>query len=181
MNKLLSLVPWWVQALVMAALVGGIALAIHSYGQQRYQAGQAEVQGRWNVEKLQAQAAAIKAQADNAEEAARRTRAQQEAIHERDTKLAAALADADALRAAGQRLRSETAAFIAAHRGGTARDPAIAVGGSTAPDAIDLLADVFGGADDAAGELARALDQSYVAGLTCERIHDSLTNPTPPQ
>ena len=181
MNKLLSLVPWWVEALLVAALVGGIALAIHGYGQHRYQAGQAEVQGRWNAEKLQIQATAIKAQAANALETARRNREQQDAIHERDTKLAAALADADALRAAGVRLRADAAAFIAAHRGGTTRDPALAAGGSAAPDALDLLADVFGRADDAAGELAQALDRSYLAGLTCERIHDSLTHPTPPQ
>ena len=181
MNKLLSLVPWWVQALVVAALVGGIVLAIHGYGQRRYQAGQAEVQALWNVEKIQTQAASIKAQDDNAEETARRTRAQQEAIHERDTKLAAALADADTLRAAGVRLRSDTAAFIAAHRRGAGRDSSPPAGGQTAPDALDVLADLFSRADETAGELAEALDRSHLAGLTCERIHTSLTTPTPPQ
>ncbi len=181
MNKLLSIVPWWVEALLVAAMVGGIALAIHGYGRHRYQAGQAEVQVWWNAEKVQTQAAALKAQAANAFETARRNREQQDAIHERDTKLAAALADADALRAAGVRLRSDTATFIAAHRRGAARDPALAAGGPAAPDAPDLLADVFGRADDAAGELAQALDHSYLAGLTCERIHDSLTRQTPPQ
>lgn len=180
MNKLLSLVPWWAQALLIAALVGGIALAIQGYGQRRYKAGQGEVQGRWNAEKVQTQAEALKAQAANAAETARRNRAQQDAIHERDKKLAAALADADALRSTGVRLRADLAAFVASHRGGPGRDPALASGGEAASDALDLLADVFSRADDTAGELAQALDQSYLAGLTCERSYTSLTKAKPP-
>lgn len=55
-----------------------------------------------------------------------------------------------------------------------------AEGGETAATAVDLLADLFGAADQVAGELAAALDHSYAAGTTCERAVDSLPSPRRP-
>lgn len=84
------------------------------------------------------------------------------------------LARADARRAdaaaAGLRQQLDTyrraAARAAAHP-----DPAVA--GPPAGDALDLLADLFSRAEDAAGELARFADLAHAAGSTCERAYDA--------
>jgi hypothetical protein len=86
-----------------------------------------------------------------------------------------AVVQADAVRAVGERdrLRGQLATFTASHRSAGA-DPAVGAGGPPAADALDLLAIMFGESDDTSGILADALDQSRVAGLTCERQYDSL-------
>jgi len=78
---------------------------------------------------------------------------------------AAARAAADSLRATTDRYRA--AATAAAH-------PCTTTSGPATTDAIHLYADLFAGADDAAGELAKAADLAHAAGLTCERAYDAL-------
>ncbi|MBU9440005.1 hypothetical protein DN523_10195 [Burkholderia multivorans] len=120
-------------------------------------------------------AAAQKAQAEavaaaRAEEQ-RRTAAQQEnanhAAKERDQ----ARADAAAAASAADGLRKQVATLIE-----RARHPAAPTGSAAAGDALDLLADVLGRADEAAGELAKIADERGIAGKQCEADYDSLTN-----
>lgn len=54
------------------------------------------------------------------------------------------------------------------------RDSAVAAGGAAACDALDLLADVFGRADEAAGKLARIADERGIAGEQCQADYDAL-------
>ncbi|WP_334070261.1 DUF2514 family protein, partial [Burkholderia cepacia] len=56
-----------------------------------------------------------------------------------------------------------------------ARHPAATTGGSAAGDALDLLANVLGRADQRAGDLAEYADRARIAGQQCERDYDALT------
>lgn len=137
--------------------------------------GAARVQQAWDAERMRAQAQAINEAAANAAETERRLSAQREVIHDTTAQLDRARADADAARAAGQRLRDAQRAYIAAALGAASLDPAVAGAGPTASAAIDVLAELRGRADDTAGELAAALDAAHAAGRACERAYDALS------
>lgn len=175
MSKLLDIVPWWVDALLVALVAGGLSLAVYGYGRHQREAGRQEVQAAWNAEKVIQQQAALKAQADSAAETQRRLAAQQEITNETTAQLNRARADADAARSASDRLRAQLAAYVSANRGAARSNPAPQPGGATTSTPIDLLADMFRDSDEAAGILAEALDAAYAAGLACERQYDALT------
>lgn len=84
--------------------------------------------------------------------------------------IAVARADADRARASAVGLRRDLASFINAHRA-----TATATTGQCAPDDTSsvVLSDLFSRADDAAGELAAAVDEAHARGLGCEAIHDA--------
>lgn len=102
-----------------------------------------------------------------------RTRIDKEAKDGQD-RIETARHDADGARAAADSLRAQLARYRAAAR--ATQDPGAPAPGPSTSDAIDLLADLFAGADAAAGELAKAADMAHAAGLTCERSYDALTN-----
>ncbi|MDN8056387.1 DUF2514 family protein [Burkholderia multivorans] len=116
----------------------------------------------------QAQAKAV--DAARAEEQ-RRTAAQQEIANDANQQRTAALADAFAARAAASSLQQRVDQLVAA-----ARHPATSAGSPAAGDALDLLADVLGRADEAAGELAKIADERGIAGKQCEADYDALTS-----
>ncbi|KVN86310.1 DUF2514 family protein [Burkholderia ubonensis] len=99
----------------------------------------------------------------------RQSAAQQEiathAAKERDQ----ARVDAAAAASAADGLRRQVAALVAG-----IRRSATSAGGSSAGDALDLLADVLGRADARAGELATIADERGIAGQQCERSYDAL-------
>ncbi|HDR8924497.1 TPA: DUF2514 domain-containing protein [Burkholderia vietnamiensis] len=103
----------------------------------------------------------------------RRTAAQTEIANDANQQRTAALADAFAARAAAGSLHQRVDQLVAA-----ARHPTVAAGGSTAGDALDLLADVLGRADQRAGDLAEYADHARIAGQQCERDYDALTMTT---
>jgi len=100
----------------------------------------------------------------------RRTAAQSEIANDANQQRTAALADAFAARAAAGSLQQRVDQLVAA-----ARHPASSAGGPAAGDALDLLADVLGRADQRAGELAEYADRARIAGQQCERDYDALT------
>lgn len=137
--------------------------------------GAARVQQAWDDERIQLQAQAINDQAANAAETERRIAAHAEVIHDTTAQLDRARADADAARAAGQRLRDAQRAYIAAALAGAARlDPAAAPGGQAAGAPADLLADLQRRVDEATDGVGRFADESHAAGQACERSYDSL-------
>ncbi|HGL6720498.1 DUF2514 domain-containing protein [Burkholderia contaminans] len=99
----------------------------------------------------------------------RRLAAQEEiatdAAKERDQ----AAADAAVADAAADGLRKQVAVLVA-----DARRASASAGGPAAGDGLDLLADVFGRADERAGELAKIADERGIAGQQCERSYDAL-------
>lgn len=118
---------------------------------------------------------AAKAQAKAVEaaraEEQRRTAAQSEIAKDANQQRTAALADAFAARAAAGSLQQRVDQLVAA-----ARHPATSAGSPATGDALDLLADVLGRADEAAGELAEYADRARIAGQQCARDYDSLTS-----
>lgn len=100
----------------------------------------------------------------------RRTAAQSEIAKDANQQRTAALADAFAARAAAGSLQQRVDQLVAA-----ARHPAATAGSPAAGDALDLLADVLGRADERAGELAKIADERGIAGRQCERDYDALT------
>ncbi|MBY4725197.1 MULTISPECIES: DUF2514 family protein [Burkholderia] len=99
----------------------------------------------------------------------RRTAAQSEIAKDANQQRTAALADAFAARAAAGSLQQRVDQLVAA-----ARYPAAAAGSPAAGDALDLLADVLGRADQRAGDLAEYADRARIAGQQCERDYDAL-------
>jgi hypothetical protein len=172
MSKLFSLLPGWPEVLLALAFVGGVAAAVLGYGHSRFKAGQAEVQVRWDAQKQEAQAVAIRQEAQNQMTTVLRQGKVKEVIHEKEDKLAAAIVDAGGARAAGQRLRAAATRYAA---GACAPPKGAAPASASAPASApaDVLADVLSRIDGTAGELAQALDESRLAGLACERIHDA--------
>jgi hypothetical protein len=137
--------------------------------------GAARVQAAWDKASGIQAAQAIKDLEASAAETKRRLTAQKEITDATTAQLAKARTDLGAARAAGQRVLDAQRAYIAAALGGASLDPTAAGIGATAGSALDVLAELRGGADNAAGELAAALDAAYLAGRTCERSYASLT------
>lgn len=92
-------------------------------------------------------------------------------INDAKKQAVAAAADADTARAASERLRQQVAQLQR-----RARDTAAAGGGQGQSGAatLDLLVGLLGGMDQAGRDISRYADQLEVAGLSCERISDSL-------
>lgn len=128
------------------------------------------------TEREQAAAAALRQAQANAEETARRVRAQQEMQRAHDEKLAGAQRDAAAARTAAGRLREQLAAYAAAHRGAAA-DPALAGERAAAASPVDLLADLLGRVEEAGRGMAEHADRARIAGQQCEAAYDSLSKP----
>jgi hypothetical protein len=149
-------------ALLMAVCVGW---GVHSYNEWIREGVRAE----WR-------AAVAAEQLVQNRETLRRLERQKDADDAHAADLDRALADAASLRAAGDGLREQLAAFVAARRGAggdrTAAGPGTGVPGGAA---LDLLADLLGRADSAAGELALYADRLHAAGALCERRYDALT------
>ena len=148
-----------------------VALAITAAG--RYFKGHHDADQSATLADQAKQIRELKAERD---EYQRRTAAQQEnanhAAKERDQ----ARADAAAAASAADGLRKQVAVLIE-----RARHPAATTGSPAAGDALDLLADVLGRADEAAGELAKIADESGIAGKQCEADYDALTVSTTPR
>jgi hypothetical protein len=171
-----SLVVIGLKVLAVVAVVGAvIAIDRHRLGVARDE-GRAEVQSKWNAEREQQKDSALRQAAANAEETARRLRAQKEAQDVHDKEVARARADADAARAAAGRLSRQLAEFAAAHRA-AARDPAAVGNREAAADPLGMLAELLGRIDERAGILAAYADAARAAGLQCERSYEALTTP----
>ncbi|KGV86659.1 hypothetical protein X879_1997 [Burkholderia pseudomallei MSHR3951] len=117
-----------------------------------------------------AQKAELVAVAAARAEEQRRTAAQSEIAKDANQQRTTALADAFAARAAAGSLQQRVDQLVAA-----ARHPATAPGSPPTGETLDLLADVFGRADQRQGELAAYADAARIAGQQCERDYDALT------
>jgi len=120
-----------------------------------------------------AQAITAATQAARTEET-RRVTALAQIVNDQAARAVAAEADAGRAAAAARSLRERAQAVA---RGAAAGNPAAAGQRDAAAAAGMVLADVLGRADDAAGELAKALDRAHGAGVTCERAYGALTGP----
>ncbi len=107
----------------------------------------------------------------------RRQKAANQVVNDARQEQTAALTDAAVADAAGDRLRVE-AGKLAATASCAPGDSGAAERGKAATRAAMVLSDLLGRADARAGELAKAYDQSRIAGLACNRFADELSNTT---
>lgn len=121
-------------------------------------------------EAAQADAAAV-ALKKAREEDNRRTNALLETLNAAHADLARALSDRDRARAASDSLQQRARALAATCTGRAASAGA----GQAAQGAGDLLADVLGRIDQAAGDIAAHADRAVIAGKACERAYDGLS------
>ncbi|WP_423198693.1 MULTISPECIES: DUF2514 family protein [unclassified Cupriavidus] len=105
----------------------------------------------------------------------RRTTAQTKATNDAIKQSEQDRADRVAADAAARELRARVTALVNASR--APGDTAAANGGEAAGQAADLLVDVLGGIDGAAGDLAAYADEAHTAGEACERAYDALMPP----
>ena len=117
-------------------------------------------------------AVAIQQASDKArqEEQRRQAAVNKEASDAREQNKAASV-DAATADAAGDRLHVEAGKFAAKACG----DPGAAQRGASATRAAMVLSELFERADKRAGELAATYDRARIAGLTCERSYQSLS------
>ncbi|WP_080647785.1 DUF2514 family protein [Variovorax atrisoli] len=103
----------------------------------------------------------------------RRTAAVAQEASNAQTRIASLEDDLQRARAASDGVRS--AAAGAAGRARANSCPAAAGTRQHGDDALGLLVDVLGRADQRAGELAEYADRLRIAGVACERSYDALT------
>lgn len=123
----------------------------------------------------QAQAVATTT-SDYRTEEQRRQKAANQVANDARQEQTAALTDAAIADGSGDRLRVE-AGKLAATASCAPGDTGAAERSKAASRAAMVLSDLLGRADARAGELAKAYDQSRIAGLACERFVDALPKP----
>ncbi|ALU60306.1 hypothetical protein ACA40_10690 [Pseudomonas syringae pv. lapsa] len=167
--------PWKAVGLLLILL----ALAGALYGAYRHGVTVTDLawKAKWAEEvSSQSEAVAITTTEYRTEEQRRQKAANQVANDARQEQTAA-LTDAAVADAAGDRLRVE-AGKLAATTSCAPGDTGAAERGKAASRAAMVLSDLLGRADARAGELAKAYDESRIAGLTCNRFVDELSNTT---
>jgi hypothetical protein len=171
----LDLIPGWVKLAILAAAVSAATAFLGYEVHHQRDIGRAEVQLKWDAAVSDQRAKALAEATANAEETARRLKAQKENQDAQDELLAAAHRDA-ALNAAGaDRLRAQLADTAHRWREALRHSPTV-VQCQAAGTAIVLQADVLGRADRRAGELAAYSDAARAAGLKCQADYDALTS-----
>lgn len=164
-------VPWRGIGLLLILL----ALAGALYGAYRHGVTVTDMawQAKW-AEQVSSQSEAVATTTtEYRTEEQRRQKAANQVANDARQEQTAALTDAAVADVAGDRLRVQagklaaTASCVPGDTGATER-------GKAATRAAMVLSDLLGRADARAGELAKAYDQSRIAGLACERSHKSL-------
>ncbi len=123
-------------------------------------------------ERLAQEAAKVGALGDVRREEQRRIIEQTEIAYEAKRNADKANAAAVAADAAARELRARVAALVNASR--SPGNPAATGAGTSAPDAVAVLADVLGRCDARERAVARFADAAHIAGLACERAYDAL-------
>ncbi|GFZ61494.1 hypothetical protein PSE10A_40050 [Pseudomonas amygdali pv. eriobotryae] len=163
--------PWKAVGLLLILLALGGAL----YGAYRHGVTVTDLawKAKW-AEEVSAQSEAVATMAtEYRTEEQRRQKAANQVANDARQEQTAALTDAAVADAAGDRLRIQagklaaTASCVPSDTGATER-------GKAATRAAMVLSELLGRADARAGELAKAYDQSRIAGLACERSNKSL-------
>ncbi|MEQ4255435.1 DUF2514 domain-containing protein [Pseudomonas syringae] len=163
----------WKVLAIVAALISCWVWGFH-HGSNKVEA---DWQQKWDRElKAQSQAVASTTTEYRTEEQRRQKAANQVANDARQEQTAA-LTDAAVADAAGDRLRVE-AGKLAATASCAPGDTGAAERGKAASRAAMVLSELLGRADARAGELAKAYDQSRIAGLACNRFVEELSNTT---
>ncbi|RXT84209.1 hypothetical protein B1F69_25965 [Pseudomonas syringae] len=167
--------PWKAVGLLLILL----AMAGALYGAYRHGVTVTDLawKAKW-AEEVSAQSEAVATTAtEYRTEEQRRQKAANQVANDARQEQTAALTDAAVADAAGDRLRVE-ARKLAAATSCAPSDTGAAERGKAASRAAMVLSELLGWADARAGELAKAYDESRIAGLACNRFADELSNTT---
>lgn len=170
--------PWlrpWMFYAALCALIGALCLycSIHWHG-EGLRKGRAEVQATWDAEKVQLQAAAIKAQQDNATETARRQTEQQEIVRVTEKHASVRRDDLAAVDAA-RSVRDQQLAAVAARGRDAAADPAASDSCKAAAETSRVLAELLSRAESRSRAVAEFADEAADAGTACQQSYNALT------
>ncbi|QVI77430.1 DUF2514 domain-containing protein [Pseudomonas syringae] len=167
--------PWKAGGLLLILL----ALAGALYGAYRHGVTVTDLawKAKWAEEVSTQSEAVATTTTEYRTEELRRQKAANQVANDARQEQTAALTDAAVADAAGDRLRVE-AGKLAATASCAPRDTGAAERGKAATRAAMVLSDLLGRADARAGELAKAFDESRIAGLACNRFVDELSNTT---
>ena len=150
-----------------------IALALGLAGAFIYRAGKSVKGAEFDAYKLAQQEARMLADRAQRTEEQRRSAAVTKEATDAQTRITS-LED-DLRRAAGAADSLRAAADGAARRARASACAAAPSPGQPGADAIGVLVDVLGRADQRAGVLAEHADRLRIAGIACERSYDALT------
>ncbi|RMV43539.1 DUF2514 domain-containing protein [Pseudomonas syringae group genomosp. 3] len=167
--------PWKAFGLLLILL----ALAGALYGAYRHGVTVTDLawKAKW-AEQVSAQSEAVATTTtEYRTEEQRRQKAANQVANDARQEQTAALTDAAVADAAGDRLRVE-AGKLAGATSCAPGNTGAAERGKAATRAAMVLSDLLGRADARAGELAKAYDQSRIAGLACNRFVEELSNTT---
>ncbi|EKG38089.1 DUF2514 domain-containing protein [Pseudomonas syringae] len=170
----MKVLPWKAVGLLLLLL----ALAGALYGAYRHGVSVTDLawKAKW-AEQVSTQSEAVATTTtEYRTEEQRRQKAANQVANDARQEQTAALTDAAVADAAGNRLRVE-AGKLAATASCTPGDTGAADRGKTATRAAMVLSDLLGRADTRAGELAKAYDESRIAGLACNRFVEALHKP----
>ena len=170
----MKVLPWKAVGLLLIVL----ALAGALYGTYRHGVTVTDLawKAKW-AEQISTQSEAVATTTtEYRTEEQRRQKAANQVANDARQEQTAALTDAAVADAAGDRLRVE-AGKLAATASCTPGDTGAAERGKAASRAAMVLSDLLGRADARAGELAKAYDESRIAGLACNRFVDALPKP----
>ncbi|MCF9000456.1 DUF2514 domain-containing protein [Pseudomonas syringae] len=170
----MKVLPWKAVGLLLILL----ALAGALYGAYRHGVTVTELawKAKWAEEVSTQSEAVATTTTEYRTEEQRRQKAANQVANDARQEQTAALTDAAVADAAGNRLRVE-AGKLAAATSCAPGDTGAAERGKAASRAAMVLSDLLGRADARAGELAKAYDQSRIAGLACNRFVDALPKP----
>lgn len=174
----LSLLPWWVQALIVAAAIAAAVAALAAYNHHQREIGRDEIRAEWNEAKLAQTAADLAAEQAKAKESQRRLSRQQENQDAQNQELARVAADRDragALVVKLQRTNDTASQQWAARLADSPTRADLAAAGTT----IGVLTELLGRARERARVVEAFTDTSRAAGLKCERDYDALAQVTP--
>ncbi|RMR53360.1 Prophage PssSM-03, Orf7 [Pseudomonas syringae pv. actinidiae] len=167
--------PWKAVGLLLILL----ALAGALYGAYRHGVTVTDLawKAKWAEEVSSQSEAVATTTTEYRTEEQRRQKAANQVANDARQNQTAALTDAAVADAAGDRLRVE-AGKLAATASCVPGDTGAAERGKAATRAAMVLSDLLGRADARAGELAKAYDESRIAGLACNRIAEELSSTT---
>ncbi|MCH5568843.1 DUF2514 domain-containing protein [Pseudomonas syringae] len=167
--------PWKAVGLLLILL----ALAGALYGAYRHGVTVTDLawKAKWAEEVSTQSEAVATTTIEYRTEEQRRQKAANQVANDARQEQTAALTDAAVADAAGDRLRVE-ARKLAAATSCAPGDTGAAERGKAASRAAMVLSELLGRADARAGELAKAYDESRIAGLACNRFADELSNTT---
>ncbi|SDX11909.1 Protein of unknown function [Variovorax sp. YR634] len=172
-----KLIPWWVQPLIIALLLAGLLGQRVQVSNAKANVARAKLEfSEWKT--IAAENRILADRAQRTEEQRKQAVADKEA-QDANSKLVQARADAVIASAAAGKLRDQLAAYIAAVRRAS-QDPAATARGKGQPgaDPLDLLAQLYGRTDEAAGAIGNYADDLAIRGASCERISDALQPPS---